>query len=407
MRVSVVLGAGHHGPEVLEALRRRAWLHRAIHVHPRFLVEDGERWALARARWADLSLRALWASWRRVPVLGRREAMRGASVALMGTLAARHVDRFDLLVAWLQVGLESLRKAHRAGAATLLEHPMNHILHYDGSLSLERERWGRALGGNNDFPALVRRRMLAEYAEARSISVLSSFSKRTFLEHGVPADRLIEIPLGVDHVHFAPDAAPAVREGSEAAGPARARRPGPLRVLYVGRVELLKGVPYLLEAMKRLRGAAVELAVVGGVAHDLEPLLRRFDDARISYRPPVSRAELPAVYRAADVLVFPSLNDAFGLVMLEAMACGLPVIATDHSGAVDVIRDGVDGFVVPARDPAAIAARLEPLIADPSLAAEMGRLARQRIAGHYTLDHHAGRLADVCRRLALAPPNSR
>jgi alpha-maltose-1-phosphate synthase len=159
--------------------------------------------------------------------------------------------------------------------------------------------------------------------------------------------------------------------------------------------------------MKRLRGAAVELAVVGGVAHDLEPLLRRFDDARISYRPPVSRAELPAVYRAADVLVFPSLNDAFGLVMLEAMACGLPVIATDHSGAVDVIRDGVDGFVVPARDPAAIAARLEPLIADPSLAAEMGRLARQRIAGHYTLDHHAGRLADVCRRLALAPPNSR
>ncbi len=388
MRVSVVLGPGHHGPEVLAALRRRGWLHQAVHQYPRFLVEDGEGRALARRPLLDLSTRAAWAAWRRLPGLRRRETPRGVFAAVQGALARRSLGPCDLLIAWLQVGLEALVAARDAGTPALLEHPMNHIDHYRETLAEERRRWGRGLGGYSDFPLLIRHRMERECQVAPVISVLSSFSRRTFTEHGVAPGRLVELPLGVDHEHFSP------REG---------RAPGPLRVVFVGRVELMKGVPYLLTALQRLKKLPLELQLVGPVADDLKPLLRRLDDPRVRYLDVTGRAALPAVYRGADVLVFPTVNDALGLVMLEAMACGVPVIATERSGGPDVIRDQLDGFVIPARDPGAIADRLATLAADPDQTVAMGRSARQRIEQYYTLAHHEGRLADLCQRLTSTP----
>lgn len=385
MRVSVVLGPGHHGPEVVQALRRGGVLGRVIHQHPRFVVEGGDGRELARAPSLDLAIRAMWAGWRRLPVVGQWETPRGPAAALQGRVARRFLGPHDLLIAWLQVGLESLRQARRANTSALLEHPMNHILHYDEELRRERGRWGQSLGLFGDFPAVLRRRMLAECEEAPYISVLSSYSRRSFEAYGVSPSRIVEIPLGVDHEHFTP------REGE--------RAPGPLRVVCVGRIEMMKGVQYLLEALRRLRGVPMEVSLVGPATSDARPLLERLGDPRVRCLPSVGRAALPEVYRSADVLVFPSVNDALGLVMLEAMSCGLPVIASDHTGAVDVLRDGVDGFVVPSGDAAAIAERLEPLAREPGAAAELGRSARQRILERYTLDHHAARLLDVCRRL--------
>lgn len=392
MRVSVVLGPGHHGPEVLAALRRRRWLHQVVHQHPKFLVQDGDGRTTASSFALDLSTRAAWAAWRRLPILRRRETPRGVFAAIQGRMARRALGPCDLLIAWLQVGLEALVAARDAGTPTLLEHPMNHIAHFRSTLQQERLRWGRELGQYSDFPLLLRRRMEREYVEAPRISVLSSYSRRTFTEHGVAPERLVELPLGVDHEHFSP------RDG---------RRPGPLRVLFVGRVELMKGVPYLLSALQQLRGLPLSLSLVGPVADDLRPLLRRLDDPRVRYLDITGRDALPAVYRDADVLVFPTVNDALGLVMLEAMACGVPVIASERSGAPDVLRDGLDGFIVPACDPDAIAGRLAALAADPDRTVDMGRSARQRVEAYYTLDHHAGRLADLCLRLtqpAPAPP---
>jgi glycosyltransferase involved in cell wall biosynthesis len=88
------------------------------------------------------------------------------------------------------------------------------------------------------------------------------------------------------------------------------------------------------------------------------------------------------------------VNDAFGLVILEAMACGVPVVASDRSGAPDIIDDGVDGFVVPARDSAAIRERVERL-RDPRLRKRMGEAARAKILSRYTPAHYATRVGAV------------
>lgn len=92
------------------------------------------------------------------------------------------------------------------------------------------------------------------------------------------------------------------------------------------------------------------------------------------------RAEIGEWYRWADVLVLPSVSDTFGLVILEAMAAGLPVIASVASGGPDVVRDDVDGWIVPVRDPEAIAERLEALAMRPELVRTMGDAARSRAA---------------------------
>jgi glycosyltransferase involved in cell wall biosynthesis len=105
----------------------------------------------------------------------------------------------------------------------------------------------------------------------------------------------------------------------------------------------------------------------------------------------VPRSEMPALFRWADVLVLPSVSDTFGMVILEAMAAGLVVIASENTAAPDILRHGEDGFVVPIRDPAAIATALELLASDHDLMREMGRAARER-AGEFTVSRYGERL---------------
>jgi glycosyltransferase involved in cell wall biosynthesis len=102
--------------------------------------------------------------------------------------------------------------------------------------------------------------------------------------------------------------------------------------------------------------------------------------------------ELPELYNRASVVVFPSLNDGFGLVILEAMACRVPVIATENTGGPDVIRDGVDGFIIPIRDVEALKERLLWLYEHRDACREMGVNARKRVEENFTVRHYGERL---------------
>jgi glycosyltransferase involved in cell wall biosynthesis len=171
--------------------------------------------------------------------------------------------------------------------------------------------------------------------------------------------------------------------------------PVPGRVLFVGIVELLKGVHYLAEASRILssRRAPCHIRVVG----PFEPkVLRNSIFEGPTYIGPVPRAQVGAEFVAADVLVLPTICDSFGLVQLEAMACGVPVITTPN--AAGLVRDGVEGFVVPIRDPKTLAARIEEVVTDRALRERMGQLARLR-AREFTWKHYGDRLLDALRQV--------
>jgi glycosyltransferase involved in cell wall biosynthesis len=193
----------------------------------------------------------------------------------------------------------------------------------------------------------------------------SEFAKKTFVEAGFDPARLFVIERAVDSERYRPGGG---------AGKGR------FRVVFVGRVSLRKGVQYLLEAWRGVDIKGAELVIVGGVDEDMGPVLAKYGDMdNVVFKGHVK--DTSEVYGGASVFVFPSLEEGSAKVTFEAMASGLPVVTTENSGSV--VRDGVDGFIVPARDAGALRERMLCLYEDADRARLMGQSGRGR-AGLYT-----------------------
>ena len=157
-------------------------------------------------------------------------------------------------------------------------------------------------------------------------------------------------------------------------------------VLYVGRIEPLKGIDILLQSIALLEGGSnTRLMIVGGSLDGDEELERMREMAeelglrdRVTFTGSVSQAELPIYYGAADVFVLPSHYESFGLVALEAMACGTPVVASRVGGLKTFINHGECGYLIPWRCPEPFAQRIETLLANEALRKVMGRAARTK-----------------------------
>src|SRR4029077_12459901 len=135
------------------------------------------------------------------------------------------------------------------------------------------------------------------------------------------------------------------------------KNPGaPLRVLFAGALTQRKGLADLFAAMKMIDSNAVELVVMGSLLRPLQWYRERF--AQFVYEPPRPHRDFLQLMQSCDVFVFPSIVEGRALVQQEAMACGLPLIATKNAGADDLIDDGVTGFLVPIRSPDAIAEKI-------------------------------------------------
>jgi D-inositol-3-phosphate glycosyltransferase len=224
--------------------------------------------------------------------------------------------------------------------------------------------------------------------------------------YGAPPERIELVPPGVDHAFFSPgdrDGARAALGWSEpgriSAMGGRGAVPHPI-VLFVGRIQPLKGLDVAVRALASLRAAGAELVVVGGPSGADGPAALAAAQAaaealgvadRIRFAPPQPHHLLSTWYRAADVVVVPSRSESFGLVALEAAACGRPVVAADVGGLRTIVEHGRTGFLVDGHDPAAFAARLDEVLGDRRAAAEMGRVAAER-ARRFTWSTAAGRL---------------
>lgn len=195
------------------------------------------------------------------------------------------------------------------------------------------------------------------------------------LEHyGADPGRLCTSPPGVDRTVFHP--------GSKMAARWRLGLDGGPRMLYVGRIQPLKGVDVALEAFARLadRIPGLELDVIGGPSgsngsSELGRLVDRVRelslDTRVRFRGTVAHRALADWYRAADVLTVPSRSESFGLVAVEAQACGLPVVAARVGGLPDVVQDGRSGLLVDGWDPADHAQALAAVLTDGRLAEDL------------------------------------
>lgn len=296
------------------------------------------------------------------------------------SLCRRHLDRQTTHVyAFTSAAKELFEAATASGVRCILDHATAPRKNEMGLVSAENDRFPEwALGDERDGHLdAYHERQMAEARYADTVICNSTFAKRTLLEEGLDARKIVVVPLGIRlPVGQTPDT--------------RVQRVrGKLRILYVGAEALRKGAPYLVDAIRQLGPGSLDTRFVGHLGlspHGLRQVQRvgqAFGD--------VPRDEMEAHFQWADVLVLPSVSDTFGLVILEAMSRGVPVIASDHTGGPDVIRDQIDGFVVPARDSNAIAVALNELASRPDRLEEMSRNASIRAAA-FSLDAYRARL---------------
>jgi starch synthase len=273
---------------------------------------------------------------------------------------ARNLEPCDVYHCISGSGVRAHEAARRRyGALTICDRGSTHILWQIKVVAEEFELLGLPFAAPD---SRLLERELAEYEYCDLIFVPTEYTYRTFVEYGIPPHKLRKNPYGTEIDTFRP-----VPKTDDV-----------FRVIYVGALSVRKGIRYLLEAVAGLRLRNFELWLIGPKLPEVGPTLARHEGA-FKYLGIIDRRELHRYYSQGSVFVMPSIEEGLALVQGQAMACGLPVIATSATGAEDLFTDGVEGFVVPIRDPEAIREKLLLLYDDRELRDEMARAALRRV----------------------------
>ncbi len=318
--------------------------------------------------------------------------------------AAQHDLRYDLIYShyWLSgVVARTLRAAWRA--------PVAQMFH---TLGVMKDRIAQPPGASSLYPRDLRSLSEAEIMSWADLLIAATPAERAQLLwlYRAPRSRIVVVPPGVDTAHFRP----LPREAAKAAlGIPPERR----LLLFVGRIEPLKGLDTLLRALALLKAQrpdlipTLSLSIIGG-----DPSAAQGENAEMD-RLKALRAQLGLeevvlflgardqralreYYAAAEALIMPSDYESFGMVALEAMACGTPVIASAVGGLAFLVRDGINGYHVPVRDPQALAEKICAVLCAPEQRARLGANAA-RDAAEYDWARIADRLLSAFSCLSL------
>lgn len=283
--------------------------------------------------------------------------------------------RPHIVVAYENSALCTFRRAKRLGIKTVLDAAS---VHY---------RWQDRFIGPAQLKMALRltnARKDAEIALADRVVTVSTFARESYLDAGVPPARVHAVPVGVDYSRFTP----------QSMDPRCSDRPAKdFRFVYVGNTSPLKGLDVLSDAIRRLRqnGQQCTVTMIGaGTATGIDSEVKRTGW--------MDHESLARELSAHDVLILPSYFDSFGMVVAEAMACGLPVIVTENVGAKEMVTPEANGLVVPAGDAEALASAMRWFLINQAKLPEMSEAARLS-AERYDWSHYRRRIVEVLQSL--------
>lgn len=359
MKVDIAVYGRFHAFNLAKQLQEQNTLHRLITTYPTakatefgidsnsieslvYLEILSRSWAkLAPLLKTDRNLQLFWLEW----------FDRDVSKRLRG--------EFDILVGWSGACFQSFRRAQELGAKTIVERGSTHMAYQARILEEEYDRWGMKFTATHPG---VYEREIQSYTECDQISVPSLYVKRTFIEHGIPENKLIHVPYGTSLTEFYP-----VQKEDNI-----------FRVIHCGGITLRKGVAYLLQAFYELQLPNAELWLVGSLDPEMEPFLQKYQSPQIVLKGKQPQNKLRWFYSQCSVFCIASIEEGLAMVQLQAMACGLPIIHTTNTGGEDIVRDGVDGFCIPIRDIEAIKEKILFFYEHPDRLEEMGESALKR-----------------------------
>ena len=282
-----------------------------------------------------------------------------------------------MLLGWSSATLEAIRPAQDLGRSVTIERGSTHIVEQMDVLKMAYSECGLTFDGL--VPEIVAREE-EEYDLADRISVPSKNAAVSFLKRGFPSEKILVNSLGVDLSLFKPSKRPPNNS-----------KP---KIIFAGEIGIRKGIPWLLKAFKKVSKKS-ELYLFGEIERGFEKKLKQFICPGVKICGPVSMLKLAMEYRKADIFCLPSIEEGFGLVVLQAMASGLPVVVSDAVGASDVLRDGKEGIIVPAFNEQSLSEALELLIDDVGVREKIGCASHKRISSQYSWQHYLERAVKI------------
>jgi len=399
MKVIISVGGRFHAFYLAQQLLKRGYLDKLITSYPKF---ETVKYGIPKGKIESILIKEiLQRGWSKLPQFCRNLYNPQFFISdLYDRLAVKKIVKSDIFVGWSSFSLHSLRKAKKLGALTILERDSSHIIYQNEVLRKEYKEFGVK-------PHLAHLKIiekeLKEYEEADYISIPSLFVKRTFLEYGVPENKLIQVPYGVDLAQF--------RQIP--------KNDNVFRIIFAGGMTLRKGVHYLLQAFSELNLPNSELMLIGSMNDEMKPFFKKYQGgyqirnkyestklgkgkSNIKYIGHAPQRELYKYYSQGSVFAIMSIEEGLAMVQPQAMACGLPVICTTNTGGENIVRDGKDGFVIPIRDVEKLKEKLVYLYENPEICWKMGESAKQRVSRGFSWDDYGDKIiklyADILNR---------
>lgn len=383
-RVLLVHPGTQHAPRLAAELERRGVLFRFWTGLARSCGGGGRRSVdippekLRTLPWVELAALALARL-----LLGKERVWHWRNGIFQRLVPQREIEAADAVIGFDTASWVLAARAKRAGKRFVLDQSVGHP---QSRAKAVRDAGGDEVTWSQAFvprTAAVARAEKEEHDMADIVVAASSFSRCTLVENGVPQEKIAVLPYGVGEEFLAIGNSRERRSGTD----------GSFRFLYTGYLTKRKGVEILLDAWTGAAIGDAELRFVGGGEH-AKPC-----PTGVVFLGQMPRGDLLHEMEEADAFVFPSLFEGFALVILEAMAAGLPVITTPNTAGPDLIENGVEGYIVPAGDAAALRGAMERLRADPAKAKAMGQAAHRK-AAEFTWtrygDAYVQLLRDIC-----------
>lgn len=379
MKVTISVKSRLHGYYLAQQLFKQGYLKTLFTSYPKYLAEkDGIPEEMITS---VIIARAIGGTWSKLPGMIRNCYNPQYIVhEIFDRWVAGLITKSDITVAFSSVGLHTLRKAKDMGAITIIERGSSHILYQTDILKEEYDHLGV-------IPRLVPHskiveKELQEYEEANYISIPSLFVKETFLKKGISEEKLIHVPYGVCLDEFK-----QIQKTDNV-----------FRIVYAGTMSIQKGTHYLLQAVSELKLPNMELLLIGEAFDEIIPFFKKYEGS-FRWLDTVHQEELYKHYSQGSVFVLMSIQDGFGLVLLQAMACGLPVIYTTNTGGEDIVREGIDGFMIPIRDVDSLKEKLIYLYEHTDICQAMGQSAKERVSKEFTWDHYGNKMIKEYKRV--------
>jgi glycosyltransferase involved in cell wall biosynthesis len=370
-----------------QQLYRHGVLEKLITAYPKFMTR---RWGIPNDKVISLLANGIYG---RIAIKGFRWMKHSTQSFVMESIHHYFSNRLarylpldsDVFIGLSSFCLEAIAKAKDHGIVTIVDHGSLHQ-RVERMLQIEEsELWGLPPEGHLP-PDWIIEKEEAEFRAADRVMVLSRIAKQSMVEEGIPAEKVLVNHCGVNLTAFKPG-----RKFDDV-----------FRVIQCGGIHQRKGVQYLLKAFTELKLPNSELWFIGGglETSSLRPIIEKYSADNIHFKGTYPQRELHKLYAQGSVFVLASIADGFGMVVLQAMACGLPVIVTDHVGAAEIVSDSENGYVIPIRDVEALKERILRFYQDRNLCQEMGKNAVRSVSSDHTWNDYGDRLLKELKAIA-------